>query len=266
MKKYFILIFISLLLASCKEKSVKVTTANVREVLTQYGKENPENEVLIETSYGNIKLKLYNETPLHRANFVKLIKDGNFDDGEFYRVVYEFMIQGGEPTLQLPYRVPPEFNQKYIHKKGALSMARPIDNNPNMESSAEQFFIIQGTRYTREDLEAEMRYFKLNLTPEQKQIYMTEGGSMDLDQKFTVFGEVTEGIEIISEIAKLQLQGTEAPSKKVPFKITLTQAAPWFHSHTFLGSNLNDKSLFFRWKEAFLKFLRDGTNRALHLV
>lgn len=224
MKKHFILVFIILLASACKE-TIKVTPENLQQVLTQYGKDNPENEVLIETPYGNIKLKLYDDTPLHRANFVKMIKDGNFDDGEFYRVVYEFMIQGGDPTLQLPYRIPAEFNSKYIHKKGALSMARPIDNNPKMESSAEQFFIIQGTRYTNADIETEMKYFKLNLTAEQKQIYTTEGGSMDLDQQFTVFGEVTEGLEVIPKIAQLQLQGTEAPSKKVPFKISLTQVA-----------------------------------------
>lgn len=221
MKKIFFIILIITL--GCKPKSITVTQQNVREVLTQYEKENPENEVLIETSLGNIKLKLYDDTPLHRANFVKLIKEGDFDDAEFYRVVYEFMIQGGEPQLQLPYRIPAEFNKKYVHKQGALSMARSIDNNPNMESSAEQFFIIHGTRYTPADLEAEMRYFGLTLTPEQKQHYLTEGGSMDLDQKFTVFGEVTEGIEVIEKIAKLQLQGTEAPSKKVSIKITLLQ-------------------------------------------
>lgn len=224
MRTFLLFISVVLLMTGCKPKSISVTQQNVREVLTQYGKENAENEVLIETSYGNMKLKLYEETPLHRANFVKLIKDGNFDDAEFYRVVYEFMIQGGEPQLQLPYRIPAEFNRAHIHKKGALSMARPIDNNPNMESSAEQFFIIHGTRYTQEDLDAEMKYFGLNLTPEQKQTYMTEGGSMDLDQKFTVFGEVTEGFEVIEKIAKLQVQGTEQPLKKVPLKITLTQA------------------------------------------
>lgn len=223
MKKIVLPLFIALTISACKPKSIEVTKANVRDVLMQYGKDNPENEVLIETDFGNIKLKLYDETPLHRANFVKLIKEGNLDDAEFYRVVYEFMIQGGEPALQLPYRLPAEFNSKYFHKRGALSMARPVENNPEMESSAEQFFIIMGTRYTKEDLQSEMKYFGLNLTPEQQQTYMTEGGSMDLDQKFTVFGEVTEGIEVIDRIAKLQIQGTEAPSKKVPMKITLTQ-------------------------------------------
>jgi len=219
----FFVFLAALGMVACKPKSIAITQQNVREVLTQYGKDNPENEVLIETPYGNIALKLYDETPLHRANFVKLIKDRDLDDAEFYRVVNEFMIQGGEMALQLPYRIPPEFNRKYIPKKGALSMARPIDNNPAMESSAEQFFIIQGTRYTQEDLEMEMKYFGLTLTPEQKQIYLTEGGSMELDQKFTVFGEVTEGLEVIEKIARLQLPGTEAPSKKVPIKIMLLQ-------------------------------------------
>lgn len=217
-----ILMGLCLLTGCTQNKGPVVTQANVREVLTQYGKENPETNVTIETSFGTMKLKLYEDTPLHRANFVKLIKEGNFDDAEFYRIVYEFMIQGGEKTLQLPYRIPSEFNRKYIHKNGALSMARMMDNNPGMQSSAEQFFIIHGTRYSPEDLEAEMRYFGLSLTPEQKQIYMNEGGSMDLDQKFTVFGEVTEGLDVIEKIARQQVQGTEGPLRKIPFKITLT--------------------------------------------
>jgi cyclophilin family peptidyl-prolyl cis-trans isomerase len=222
--RIFFVFLAALGIVACKPKSITITQQNVREVLTQYGKDNPENEVLIETSLGNMKLKLYDETPLHRADFVKLIKEGMFDDAEFYRVVYEFIIQGGEPSRKLPYRIPAEFNGKHFHKKGALSMAREIDNNPAMESSAEQFFIIHGSRYTQEDLEGEMKYFGLNPTTEQKQIYMTQGGSMDLDQKFTVFGEITEGMDVIGKIAKLQLPGTESPSKKIPFKITLSQA------------------------------------------
>jgi cyclophilin family peptidyl-prolyl cis-trans isomerase len=223
MMKYYIVFVIGLLIvAGCTKKGPVVTKENVREVLTQYGKDNPETNVTIETSFGTMKLKLYEDTPLHRANFIKLIKEGNFDDGEFYRVVYEFMIQGGEKTLQLPYRIPSEFNPKYIHKKGALSMARMIDHNPMMESSAEQFYITHGSRYTPEDLGSVMRYLGINLTPEQKEIYMSEGGFMELDQKFTVFGEVTEGLEVIEKIAKQQVQGTESPLRKIPFTITLT--------------------------------------------
>jgi cyclophilin family peptidyl-prolyl cis-trans isomerase len=222
MKRYLILIIAALLVGACKEKGTVITQQNVREVLTKYAAENPENEVTIETSFGTMKLKLYDETPLHRANFIKMIKEGVFDKGEFYRVVYEFMIQGGDQTKQLPYRIPAEFQKKYVHKKGALSMARMIENNPAMESSAEQFFIVQGTHYNDEDLEGEMRYFGLNLTREQKQLYKEQGGTMELDQKFTVFGEVTEGLDVIEKIAKEQLAGTERPAAKIPFSIKLT--------------------------------------------
>ncbi|MGC3948158.1 MAG: peptidylprolyl isomerase [Chryseolinea sp.] len=89
------LLFILLiaLLACSKKEPVAITPQNLREVLTAYGKENPEDEVLIETSFGNITLKLYPETPLHRANFVKLIKEGYYDEADFYRIVAEFMIR-----------------------------------------------------------------------------------------------------------------------------------------------------------------------------
>lgn len=224
MKRYVILIAIVFLVGACKEKGTVISQQNVREVLRQYAAANPENEVTIETSYGTMKLRLYAETPLHRANFIKLIKEGEFDNGKFYRVMYDFMIQGGDQTKQLPYRIPAEFQKKYIHKKGALSMARMIENNPAMESSAEQFFIVHGTRYNDEDLESEMRYFGLTLTPEQKQLYKEQGGTMELDQKFTVFGEVTEGLDVIEKIAKEQLAGTEAPAREIPFTIKVSVA------------------------------------------
>src|ERR1044072_7268968 len=140
MTKHLIFFCVSVLLLSCgKKETVLVTKENLREVLTAYGKENPENEVLIETSFGNIRLKLYEDTPLHRANFVKLIKDGYYDESLFYRIVYEFMIQGGDTKKKLDYRIPAEFNSKYIHKKGALSMARVDENNPDKESSSTEF-------------------------------------------------------------------------------------------------------------------------------
>src|SRR6218665_870158 len=111
-------------LSCTKKETILITKENLRDVLTQYGKDNPETEVLIETEFGNIRLKLYEDTPLHRANFVKLIKDGYYEDADFYRIAYEFMIQGGDLTKKPDYRIPAEFNPKYIHKKGALSMAR----------------------------------------------------------------------------------------------------------------------------------------------
>jgi cyclophilin family peptidyl-prolyl cis-trans isomerase len=205
-----------------KPKGTVITQENIRELLTQYGKENPENEVLIETTYGNIRLKLFEDTPLHRANFVKLIKEGFYDDdANFYRIVFEFMIQGGDLKQNLTYRIPAEFHSNYFHRKGALSMARVSENNPGMQSSASDFFIIHGGRYTEEDVEIDARNLGLTLTPEQKEAYITQGGYMELDQKYTVFGEVTEGLDVVDKIASEKVFEVDKPLKEIPFKISV---------------------------------------------
>jgi len=222
--KASITLFLSLIIflgCETKPKGPVITQENIREVLTQYGKENPENEVVIETKHGVIKLRLFEDTPLHRANFVKLIKEGFYDEGEFYRIVFEFMIQGGDLKQNLTYRIPAEFSPKYFHKKGALSMARVSDNNPEMQSSASDFFIIHGGRYTEEDIEIDSKNLGLTLTPEQKQAYITEGGYMELDQKYTVFGEVTEGLDVVDKIASEKVYDVEKPLKKIPLKISV---------------------------------------------
>jgi cyclophilin family peptidyl-prolyl cis-trans isomerase len=125
-----------------------------------------EKTVEITTSYGVIKVKLYNETPLHRDNFLKLIKEGAYDGTLFHRVINQFMIQGGDPNsvgaaadIQLGnggpgYTIPAEFNSKFIHKKGSLAAARQPDNvNPEKRSSGSQFYIVQGRKYSANDME-----------------------------------------------------------------------------------------------------------------
>lgn len=226
MKKFVVAIFALALLFGCetKPKGTVITQENIREVLMKYGQENPENEVLIETQFGNIRLRLFEDTPLHRANFVKLIKEGFYDDdANFYRIVYEFMIQGGDLKQNLTYRVPAEFHAKYFHRKGALSMARVSENNPEMQSAASDFFIIHGGRYTEEDVEIDSKNLGLTLTPEQKQAYITEGGYMELDQKYTVFGEVIEGLEVVDKIASEKVYDVDKPLREIPFKISLTE-------------------------------------------
>ena len=217
--------FLFLLMVSCaqKKETIVVTPENVRDVLTQYGKENPENEVTIETSFGTMRLKLYEDTPLHRANFVKLIKDGQYDNAEFYRIATGFMIQGGDLNKKLKYRVPAEFRPEHFHKKGALSMARVDENNPNMESSAAEFYIIHGTTYYPEDIDAEDKTLGISHTPEQKKIYEDVGGYLTLDQKYTVFGEVVEGFDVIDKIASQKVYDLEKPLQKIPMKVTLVE-------------------------------------------
>jgi len=212
-----------LLIVSCgkQKETIPVTKENVRQILAEYAKNNPENEVLIETPHGDIRIRLYDETPLHRANFIKLIKEGTYDDAEFYRIIYQFMVQGGIHPKELGYTIPAEFNTKYIHKKGALSMAQSEENNPNRESSASEFFIIHGSVYSPSQVDNEEFNYKLKLTPEQKQTYVNVGGYMSLDQQYTVFGEVTEGLDIVDKLAAVKVYEQDKPLKKLEVKLSV---------------------------------------------
>lgn len=205
-----------------KEKPDVITHDNVKEVLTRYGRENRESEVIMETDYGTMRIVLYEDTPLHRANFIKLIKEGHYEDAEFYRVFYQFMIQAGDPGHQLDYMIPAEFNPHHIHKKGALSMARQDEDNPDLKSSSTEFFIVHGSPYADYQVETETENLGLTLTDQQKAIYMNAGGYMSLDQQYTVFGEVVEGLDVIDRIASVKVYSEDKPLKKIPVKITLS--------------------------------------------
>ena len=207
---------------SCgKKRGPEITAENVREELTRYGELNPEKEVLLETDFGNMRIRLYEETPLHRANFIKHIKEGLYEEAEFYRVFYQFMIQAGIYPKELKYTIPAEFNKKFIHKKGALSMARSDENNPGLESSFTEFFIVHGGKYADYQIEQEIENLRLTPTPEQREIYMTLGGYMSLDQQYTVFGEVVDGIEVIEKIAGVKVYNEDKPLRKIKLKISV---------------------------------------------
>jgi peptidyl-prolyl cis-trans isomerase B (cyclophilin B) len=226
MRRVLILALIPFALSCGKKNEVPdLTPENVKEELTRYGQENPETEVLMETEYGNIKIRLYNETPLHRANFIKNIKGSVYEEAEFYRIFYQFMIQGGIYPKEFKYTIPAEFNKKFIHKKGALSMARSDENNPELESSSTEFFIVHGSKYADYQVAQDMENLGLSLTPEQKEIYMTQGGYMSLDQQYTVFGEVVEGLDVIDKIAGVKVYNEDKPLRKIGLKISLVKAA-----------------------------------------
>lgn len=222
MKYYILLVPLIVGIVSCDKKVVtEINPGNVKDELLRYGQENPENEVLIETEYGSMRVRLYSDTPLHRANFIKNVKEGVYDDAEFYRIYYQFMIQAGIYPKELNYTVPAEFNRTHIHKKGALSMARGDENNPEKESSSTEFFIVHGSRYADYQVEQELENLDLTLTPEQKKTYMTTGGYMSLDQEYTTFGEVVEGLEVIDKIAAVKVFNEDKPLRKIPLKISV---------------------------------------------
>ncbi len=213
-----------------KTPFVRLTEDNVVEELTRYGKENPETLVLMKTPKGNMKIKLYTNTPLHRANFIRLIKNNFYENTEFYRVVEDFMIQGGDnddwerQSLKNKmglYTLPAEFNEENIHQKGALSMAREYENNPEKRSVPFEFFIVQGTPYTEGEIRgAEMQY-DLKIRADHKQTYMTLGGTPHLDGKHTVFGQVVEGLEVIDKIAAVPTDAGDWPIEEITIDLEI---------------------------------------------
>ena len=180
------------------------------------------------TTMGKITLRLYDETPLHRDNFLKLVKNGTYDGLLFHRVIKDFMIQAGDPKSRnakpgqplgdgtLGYTVPAEFRPELIHKCGALCAARQGDQiNPKKESSASQFYIVQGQVWDDKTLDMmEMRFGK-KFTAEQRKVYTTVGGTPHLDGDYTVFGEVVDGMEVVNKIADVKCDRMARPVEDV---------------------------------------------------
>ncbi|MBK7339498.1 MAG: peptidylprolyl isomerase [Saprospiraceae bacterium] len=195
---------------------------------------NPTDQCLIEiqTEFGNMLVRLYDETPLHRDNMIKLIESGFYNDLLFHRVINGFMIQGGDPesrnapaSKQLggggpSYTIPAEFNPHLVHKKGAIAAARTGDAvNPEKRSSGSQFYIVQGTKQSESGLRRIEDQKGIKYSAEQLKALTEQGGTPFLDQEYTVFGEVIEGLEVIDKIAATQTGKSDRPVKDVKMRI-----------------------------------------------
>lgn len=238
-----------------------------------------ETLVRLETTMGNITVKLYNETPKHRDNFIKLVKEGTYDSTLFHRVIKNFMIQAGDPQSKtatdtttlgngdVGYTLPAEFNPKFFHKKGALAAARLGDDvNPKKESSGCQFYIVTGRKFSeaqmismenqlndarlenvfnelarkhmkeiykmrkagnndgllelQDSLETQARAIvakepALKFSREQIAAYTTVGGAPHLDGAYTVFGEVTDGMDVVDKIQAVKTNRADRPETDV---------------------------------------------------
>lgn len=188
--------------------------------------------VEIETKFGNMVVWLYDSTPQHRDNFIKLADEGFYDDLLFHRVIQGFMIQGGDPvsknaTERTPlgsggpgYQIPAEFVDSLVHVKGALSAARTGDQvNPERKSSGSQFYIVQGRPVTDDMLDQFEAQKGIRYTPEQRAEYLEVGGTPFLDRDYTVFGRVIEGFDVIDQIARQKTRPGDRPVEDVKMKI-----------------------------------------------
>lgn len=185
--------------------------------------------VEIQTDYGNMLILLYDATPMHRDNFIKLAEEGFYDDLLFHRVIEGFMIQGGDPASRNAkpndnlgsggpgYQIPAEFVDSLIHVKGAVAAART--NNPEKKSSGSQFYIVQGRKVTERELSLVEAKEDFNYSSDQKEAYDSLGGTPQLDRAYTVFGMVVEGLEVIDKIAGVKTKPGDRPLNDVKMKI-----------------------------------------------
>ncbi|HRI25156.1 MAG TPA: peptidylprolyl isomerase [Ferruginibacter sp.] len=181
----------------------------------------PGVRVKLTTDSGVIVIRLYDKTPKHRDNFIKLANEHFFDSLLFHRVINGFMIQGGDPSSKnaqpgmmlgsgdVGYTIPAEFDTSLYHKKGALAAART--NNPEKASSGCQFYIVQGKTYTDADLNLIELQKGIKYSPAKRKVYKTLGGTPFLDMDYTVFGEVESGLEVIDKIAAVPGDGYNRP-------------------------------------------------------
>ncbi len=191
---------------------------------------DPPQDCLLsmETNYGTMTIRLYDGTPKHRDNFIKLAEQGYYDGLLFHRVIDGFMIQGGDPNSKNAkpgarlgtggpgYTVPAEFTEEYAHVKGALAAARTGGpSNPKKASSGSQFYIVHGQKATSDVLESMETRKSITYTEETKEAYINQGGTPFLDQDYTVFGIVVKGLDVVDKIAEVETDGSDRPKKDV---------------------------------------------------
>lgn len=185
-----------------------------------------ETTVLISTNMGDIRVRLYDETPQHRDNFLKLAEEGFFDSTLFHRVIRDFMIQGGDPNSKNAqpgivlggggpgYTIPAEIRMPHV--RGALAAARLADQaNPQRASSGSQFFIVQGQPQTDESLNQWEYRLGTKFSPDWRERYKKMGGTPQLDNQYTVFGEVVSGLDVLDKIAAVPRDANDRPLEDI---------------------------------------------------
>jgi peptidyl-prolyl cis-trans isomerase B (cyclophilin B) len=188
--------------------------------------------VTLKTKYGSTHLVLYDNTPLHKANFIKLVQKKFYDSLLFHRIIDGFMIQGGDPESKSAQpnqrlgggggnleRIPYEFKTNHVHKKGALAAAR--DNNPEKKSSACQFYIVQGKKMTDDEITLVAQRNGMDYTTQQRAEYMILGGTPRLDNGYTVFGEAIDNLDLIDTIAKQPKDSADRPKEDIKMSMTV---------------------------------------------
>ena len=228
MKKYHSILFFLLVAASPADCIAKVKKYPVIEIIT---------------SKGNMYIWLYDDTPKHKENFLKLAKENFYDHTKFHRVIKDFMIQGGDPNTKDSklkdqwgqggpgYTIDAEINKTHFHKKGVLAAARMGDQiNPQRASSGSQFYIVQGAKFKDQSLDYIEQQIRtatkdtgFTFTAEERQVYEEIGGSPHLDMQYTVFGEIISGLDVVDLIANVQTGGQDKPLEDIDMDVNVLE-------------------------------------------
>jgi peptidyl-prolyl cis-trans isomerase B (cyclophilin B) len=243
MKKYFWLCSMLIVGACSSTTYFRKLNSDEQAAIKKYAKsvnlKDGTQHVLIMTTEGDMVVKLYNETPLHRDNFVSKVKAGFYDSLLFHRVINDFMIQGGDPTSKKARadqslgsgsapgdRIPAEFRieKNIYHKRGALAAAR--NGNPEKASSNCQFYIVQRKPWRPGQLDSTAVSRKLTLNDTQKKVYTTVGGTPHLDGGYTVFGELEIGFDVLDKIATTKIAKADRPEQDIRMRMFLLNELP----------------------------------------
>ena len=208
---------------------------NAASFLTEWGRGQTENRVALDTKHGRIVVELFDDVPVHRANFLYKVYRRYFDPSEFTRVVPDFVVQGGNSEEERPqqlrfligqHTLPAEFKDRHIHSRGALAMSRSYSNNPDKRSSGYDFYIVTGRKIGAQELGRIQHEKGRVYTREEAETYARQGGAPHLDGEHTVFGRVVEGMDIVDRLAATPRDGSDWPVERLEVRMNVLSEAP----------------------------------------
>lgn len=213
-----------------QKKYYYLNNENAEEFLREYAERIRSRNIALTTRYGTLKIRLFEDTPLHTANFLMMIERNYFTGTEFTRIVEDFVVQGGNSERESDeikrlvignYLIPSEINDRHIHRKGALAMARRYENNPEKKSSAYDFYLVAGRTFNDAQLTALENQHEMTIPEWRRKVYRTAGGAPHLDGQHTVFGVVTEGFEVLDRMAKTPTDESDWPLESLVMEMTV---------------------------------------------
>ena len=208
---------------------------NAASFLAEWGRGQTENVVALDTKHGRIVVELFDDVPVHRANFLYKVYRRYFDPSEFTRVVPDFVVQGGNSEEERPqqlrfligqHTLPAEFKNHNIHSRGALAMSRSYSDNPEKRSSGYDFYIVTGRKIGAQELGRIQKEKGRSYTRDQAEIYARQGGAPHLDGEHTVFGRVVEGMDVVDRLAATPRDGSDWPVERLEVRMNLLSEAP----------------------------------------